>query len=241
MEEQLIEAVESNDYIRVSQLLRRGADPNTRENWHNSPVLYLATGLQNKLIIQMLLEAGADPNLVNKFNRTALFLASQRGLRYIVELLLAKGADPNIVDINGLTPLEAAAKNAEQFVRIDGYTDTVYMLLPITNRDTVKKVITAAENNTYQPYINKAIIEYQTTLRQKINRFHFEEATRSLPGYEPTTVEQLEHIGPFGTHKVEVVNRIANFLGPPRGGRRRHRKTKKRISRRRKRTMKRRA
>ena len=59
-------------------------------------------------IVQMLLQAKANPNLHNETGFTALFLAAMNGYSDIVQQLLECGANPNISDRDGSTPLYAA-------------------------------------------------------------------------------------------------------------------------------------
>lgn len=71
----------------------------------------------------ILLQAGAKPNLTNNKGRSALMFAAWYGNKELAATLLKAGADPNMVpsDKEGMTALMAAAKK--------GYKEIVSMLL----------------------------------------------------------------------------------------------------------------
>ncbi|GFO40273.1 ankyrin-3 [Plakobranchus ocellatus] len=63
-------------------------------------------------VISMLLDAGADPNKVNRWGNTALHLAVARQKLGVISMLLEAGADSNKVNLQGNTALHLAV--AEQ-------------------------------------------------------------------------------------------------------------------------------
>ncbi|KAJ7861246.1 ankyrin repeat-containing domain protein [Mycena olivaceomarginata] len=66
-------------------------------------------------IVQLLLEKGANMNLVEDTTHgTALQAASCSGHYRVVQLLLEKGADINIKGVSDGTALQAAAKNGHK-------------------------------------------------------------------------------------------------------------------------------
>ncbi len=81
--------------------------------------LSMASGINVETIVQMLLEAGADPNatrddqdVTERFGETPLFYAIQNRRYSMVPVLLEAGGDPNIGSYRG-TALHAAARAAE--------------------------------------------------------------------------------------------------------------------------------
>ena len=89
----------------VKLFLKRGANPNARDNFGNTPLL-LATDADTT---RVLLENKADPNIVNNDGNSALILAAERGDEASSRLLLEHGANPNLVNGNGGTALSGAA------------------------------------------------------------------------------------------------------------------------------------
>jgi hypothetical protein len=61
------------------------------------------------VLVRMLLEKGADPNVRTKRNESALADAATAGNEECVKLLLDKGAEVNVQDIRGYSPLLYAA------------------------------------------------------------------------------------------------------------------------------------
>lgn len=100
---------EPNEMLRL--LLAHGADPNARTARGES-VLYVACSygrLDSKLErVQMLLNAGGDPNLKSMSEVTPLQSAAFRGPNSVLSLLIDKGADVNASGFRGATALHWA-------------------------------------------------------------------------------------------------------------------------------------
>ena len=64
---------------------------------------------ENPAIIQVLLQAGADPHRVDDEGRTSLHWGARNANPVVTAHLLAAGADPNALDNEGSTPLHYAA------------------------------------------------------------------------------------------------------------------------------------
>ena len=58
----------------VQLLLRNGADPNAKDNWHFTPLMEAAIKAKIEVCI-VLLQNGADPNVVNADGKSAVDLA----------------------------------------------------------------------------------------------------------------------------------------------------------------------
>ena len=86
-------AVDNYQTAVVRFLLEQGADPNIRDLFGWSPLMYASAGGQIE-VARMLLEEGADPNIedLNKPGETALVLAQRKGHIEIVNLLKRRGA-----------------------------------------------------------------------------------------------------------------------------------------------------
>jgi len=91
-------------------LIWNKADINCRNNDHGTP-LYWACHEGWHLIVDILLEAKADPNICTKEEKVSpLMIASEKGHVIIVKSLLKNKADINQKDQNGLTALDRANK-----------------------------------------------------------------------------------------------------------------------------------
>ena len=113
MKTKIINAVKSNDYNKVKELLEKEADVNAKDE-RDRTLLMIAVYNNNYEISKLLIENGADINeqddMKNNLGWTALLEAiilGNGGKEHteITDLLLKHGADPNIADRNGVTPL----------------------------------------------------------------------------------------------------------------------------------------
>ena len=73
------------------------------------PGLTKAANKGQYAIIQVLLQAGADPNMTDLNGECPLLVAALNGYRDIVQLLIQQGANPNMGSKYGSTPLHWAA------------------------------------------------------------------------------------------------------------------------------------
>jgi ankyrin repeat protein len=118
---ELYKAIWDGDEARALELVKAGADPNSRfgsthkietENRAvlNNPLHFaLARGMPKVAVA--LIEAGADPNSRDYDGKTALLVAISHDYPEIVRALLAKGADPNAASkSDGETPLRYGPK-----------------------------------------------------------------------------------------------------------------------------------
>lgn len=113
----LAEAAERQDWSRVRDLLKAGADPNGAQE-DGMTALHWAVQHENAPIARALLDAGAGPGTANRYGVAPLSLACVNGNAALVILLLERGADPNV---GGEPPLVTAART--------GRLDPVHALL----------------------------------------------------------------------------------------------------------------
>ncbi|HEX5865037.1 MAG TPA: ankyrin repeat domain-containing protein [Casimicrobiaceae bacterium] len=104
--EQLIRAVESDDAAAVRNLIARGAPVNARTSIGSTPLL-IAAGHGNADIVRLLLEAGADPLVVDRRGGVSpLHKACQGGSVEVARMLVEAGAYVDAVaPTTGHTPL----------------------------------------------------------------------------------------------------------------------------------------
>ena len=116
----------------VKILIDSGADVNQTDSQGNSPLIHAAKEGKNMFTLrlssadvkqsgnyhtclELLLKAGADVDMANKYNSTALLLATTRGNIKSMKLLLQADCDINWKDGNGMTALMYVARNREDF------------------------------------------------------------------------------------------------------------------------------
>ncbi len=94
----LHQAINMEKYYNVKTLLEAGANPNIECAPGVTPLI-LCAGTRNMQIVDLLLEAGADPDLASSYNgKTPLMAAVERGNSPFAEKLLAAGANPSLTD-----------------------------------------------------------------------------------------------------------------------------------------------
>jgi len=113
----------SNDAETASQLLAKGADPNSKDVAGITPLLAAAwNGDRNTAIVRLLLQHGANVNAVSAVEAvdtvkngplaigllTPLLSAAPYGNYETVALLVNAGANVNAKDVRGMTPLAMA-------------------------------------------------------------------------------------------------------------------------------------
>lgn len=95
------------------ELLQAHADPNAAQGPHGDRPLHLAAAAGSPELVEMLLDAGADPNGRSGRGETPLHAAAgadeYRGVA-VTRLLVARGADARVTDVLGETPVHKAAE-----------------------------------------------------------------------------------------------------------------------------------
>jgi ankyrin repeat protein len=99
-------AIGSTDTVKL--LLDRGADPNAKNAFGATPLMWAAGDIEK---VRLLVGKGANVNARSNIGRTPLFIAVLHdGSFEIAKLLIEKGADATARDKLGFTVLEAAAQ-----------------------------------------------------------------------------------------------------------------------------------
>lgn len=107
----------------VVELLIESDDANleTKDTHCRRPPLSWACLNNHGVVVQQLLEAGADVSVKDRFGKAPLHVAAENGHETVVEQLLDAGADPNTLDMHKRTPLHRAT--------LEGYSVIVQRLL----------------------------------------------------------------------------------------------------------------
>ena len=103
------DAVKSGNLDSVRDLLKHGQDANARDDQQRT-ALQIAAESGTQLMMQLLLDSGAQPDEFGRDNRTALLLAVAAGNVDGAKLLLARGADPTLRDRSGVSAALLAAR-----------------------------------------------------------------------------------------------------------------------------------
>ena len=88
-------------------LLKSGANPNGSTS--ASPLIE-AISCGSVELVDLLLSAGADPNVSRHDGSTGLHVAADNCFPDIVEMLIDAGANPSAQDVEGMTPLHASCR-----------------------------------------------------------------------------------------------------------------------------------
>eukprot|EP01035_Chromulina_nebulosa_P031610 gene31610-42151_t len=148
-EQRLYDAARDGNLTEVITALDKGADA----NWQNKSfwgwtALLRATWKGFRDIVAILLERGADPNLVNQWGETSLFRAAKLGHVDIAVLLLERGADPDLATTEGKKPIDAAREH--------GHPDIVNLLCKDRQRqdsardDNLREVVAALDEEVME-------------------------------------------------------------------------------------------
>jgi len=110
-------------YIKLIKLLIKygDIDVNIQDVFDERRPLHFASYDGHTEIVKLLIKAGADLNVQNKFGETPLHFANMDGHKDCIELLINAGADVNIQDNDGWTALH--------FASYSGYKDIVELLI----------------------------------------------------------------------------------------------------------------
>jgi ankyrin repeat protein len=119
LDAQLCEAAFVCDFVRVRELLARGANPDVRDEDQRTPLHQAVLG-NSVGLVGLLIESGANVNARDSHGFTPLHFAAEEHAPEIVRILVGKGADPNARDEDGGSVLwraVAAARGRDEIVR----------------------------------------------------------------------------------------------------------------------------
>ncbi|XP_065838506.1 death-associated protein kinase 1-like [Oscarella lobularis] len=110
---------EVKDVLRYL-VIEKGIDINSVEKFGGTPLMYACYHHPSFVVIQLLLELGADVSARDKNEKNALHMAVQSYSKLdksIIDLLIEKGCDVTCQDKNGKTPYELADGERRAFLR----------------------------------------------------------------------------------------------------------------------------
>lgn len=117
----LMFAVENNNIDSVKALLSSNDINLNLQNKYGRSAIFYAVENDNVDIVELLVDAGADYNVIDNYKSNVLHLAAQNGLDdlvyFFMEEIEEKGLDPvnlDVVDLFGYTPLLLAALNGHE-------------------------------------------------------------------------------------------------------------------------------
>lgn len=107
----LMDMVDVGAAVEAKKAIAKGADVNKIH--HGRYPLYLAIRNSSSGMVKLLLQHGADSNLVNHedFGKTPLMYAVEKGDMKIIKILVEHGADVNARDVEGETALDYVEKD----------------------------------------------------------------------------------------------------------------------------------
>ncbi len=108
----LFQAVQQNNFTRVSELLEGGGNPNKQLS-DGRTALHLAAGT-NTDMVGLLLKHDADINIRDKRGRAPLHVACEMGSKKLTEYFLQRGAKQDAVDSTGRSALHIAASRMDE-------------------------------------------------------------------------------------------------------------------------------
>lgn len=186
----------SGDETSVRMLLSIGASPDGTKDYpyylrHFTPLefsshLSQAAYSGNLAVVKQLLDAGANPNVVEGSGRTAIMSAAERGHTDIARLLMESGADP-LADHGEGSALSIARSKGQM--------------------DTVEAILVQAEAGKTQPLSPEI---QSTVLKESSNRIgiSFPKGTRVLGCELTTEADDITHL------KIQIPSRsLQSFLG----------------------------
>lgn len=94
MNGEMLKAAAAADFLKIKDLINKGADVNAKNTNGWTPLMYMSA-IGNKEIANLLIDKGANINERNNHGQTPLFFSAHWGQTELVNLLIEKGADIN--------------------------------------------------------------------------------------------------------------------------------------------------
>ncbi len=104
-----VETVKTGNIKNVKKLLGKKKTSINEQDSEGLTGLIVAVIANDSTMADLLLGAGADPNIASRSGMTALHAAAFHSRDQVAPLLIASGANPNVFDSKGRSPLLVAA------------------------------------------------------------------------------------------------------------------------------------
>eukprot|EP01156_Anaeramoeba_ignava_P022608 Anaeramoba_ignava/c20857_g1_i1.p1 GENE.c20857_g1_i1~~c20857_g1_i1.p1 ORF type:complete len:1534 (+),score=438.75 c20857_g1_i1:501-4604(+) len=167
-------------------------------------------------VMAVLLEKGADPNLVDSRRRTPLHRAAANGFLKGIKLLLEFESYINATDINNSTPLHESAKNGHpvcvrvllkrgaSYTRVDSESHTALDLARIYHQSACEKILEPlySSNNTKNQTPNN-----QSRLLSPPSEFNRKNILHSIP---KSKIFRVALLGPSRAGKTQLAHRFTS-------------------------------
>lgn len=106
LNQQLLAACANKDYESIDELLKRGANPNARDEEGRTPLMLSCTlGWSHEDWVLAIIDAGADIHAADKQGKTCLMHAASHMLEEVILRLVLLGVDVDVQDEQGMTAL----------------------------------------------------------------------------------------------------------------------------------------
>lgn len=105
----------------IHELIKGGVNINSKQNnVSKNSSLHLAVDYNQNGIVKLLLENGADINILNELNQSPLYYAIKNGNMIMIKILLERGAEIEGKDINGksLKDIIIGKQNLDEILKI---------------------------------------------------------------------------------------------------------------------------
>ncbi|UYV68521.1 hypothetical protein LAZ67_6000020 [Cordylochernes scorpioides] len=146
--------INNEDWVKVKELIKSGADINVKKINGNSP-LHLAARKGNQELVQYLVEAGADMNSLDDFRQSPLHSAIIWRKLSTASYLIDAGADVNIKDIRNWVPLLYAITDwVNRKLEVREYT-AIYQ----EHKDLIRKFVEAGADVNISNSITTPFLE----------------------------------------------------------------------------------
>lgn len=120
LDQQFVKSARLGNLDRVSALLAQGANIEARDSKHGATALMWAAHEGHLMVLEFLVENGAETDASQHLGRTALWYAAQQGQLEAARMLISNGAEVSLMADDGTT--------AAMIARRRGYPEIAKLL-----------------------------------------------------------------------------------------------------------------